>query len=72
MQPRLEAGIDGCGKACAFGLGRQGERKEVGRVETVQSLPTTETRRVLTWKEVEGEKTAKAPLVAKGFQDPGL
>ena len=31
-----------------------------------------DTRWALTWKEAEGEKTEKAPLVAKGYQDPEL
>ena len=31
-----------------------------------------DTRRVLTWKEVEGGKTVTARLVAKGYQDSDL
>ena len=30
------------------------------------------TRWVLTWKSVEGRRTVKARLVARGFQDPDL
>ena len=31
-----------------------------------------ETRWVLTWKDLEGRRTVKARLVARGFQDPDL
>ena len=31
-----------------------------------------ETRWVLTWKDLEGKRTVKARLVARGFQDPDL
>ena len=37
-----------------------------------QSKDLLDTRWVLTWKEVEGEKTVKARLVATGYQDPDL
>ena len=31
-----------------------------------------ETRWVLTWKDLDGKRTVKARLVARGFQDPDL
>ena len=37
-----------------------------------QSKDMVDTRWVLTWKEVDGVKTAKARLLARGYQDPDL
>ena len=36
------------------------------------SKEVVDTRWVLTWKDVEGKRTVKARLVARGFQDPDL
>ena len=56
-----------------FGPGGQGEGEGIGCVGTVHSLLTCEIARwALTWKEAEGKKTAKARLVATGYQDPDL
>ena len=37
-----------------------------------QSKDSVDTRWVLTWKGVDGMKTAKAGFVAQGYQDPDL
>ena len=37
-----------------------------------QSEEVADTRWVLTWKGVDSAKTAKARLVAEGYQDPDL
>ena len=37
-----------------------------------QSKYLVDTRWALTWREVDGEKTVNARLVAKGYQDPDL
>ena len=42
-------------------------------VETgTESMEMVDRRWVLTWKEVDGVKTARARLVAMGYQDPDL
>ena len=40
--------------------------------QTTVTKDVVETRWVLTWKDLEGERTVKARLVARGFQDPDL
>ena len=42
------------------------------RNECQVSKKVARTRRVFTWKTVDGKKCVKASLVAKVFQDPGL
>ena len=37
-----------------------------------QPKEMVDARRVLVWKEVDGVKTARARLVAKGYRDPDL
>ena len=38
----------------------------------LKTKDTADSRRRLTWEEVEGKHTAEARLVAKGYQDPDL
>ena len=37
-----------------------------------QTRDVVDARWVLTWKVMEGQRTVKASLVAKGYQDPDL
>ena len=41
-------------------------------ISGAQSKALVDTRWVLAWQEVDGEKTIQARLVAKGYQDPDL
>ena len=40
--------------------------------QTTVTKDVVETRWVLTWKDLDGKRTVKARLVARGFQDPDL
>ena len=82
MRPHFETGIDGEGRAHVFGPSARGESEGI---RSMGSLPRfspaqpgtqledlADTRGVLAWKEVEGDKTVKARLLAKGFRGPDL
>ena len=80
-RPRFKPGNAGRGRAHAD-LARKAEVRDLdawGQFKVLSPVrlgartkALAETRWVLTWKEVDGKKTVKARLDAKGFLNPNL